>query len=1193
MFNRIPLTLKMTIVTVAVSVGLSAGLGYYSTSRLAASLDAQLQERLARRSVADRAKFDNYVLGFHQTAVVLSKQNSIVNYVKSDKWNKNKSIITLDEIPPWLPGTAALRLINGFTYAVLFSAEGRPVEVYTESSEPIPSALLDPGGPLRQMSRSQSFLTMIDNVPYIIASETVTNETNKPMATIMLAHALDDQFLLSIESSSGSENIIALIMGKEPVVMASNEPDALPSGTLVSSLKGRYLFTGKSFLDYGETDVKMMFASMISTSAVNRLRNEIMGTQVKVGTVGIAVLILSITLIMSRITRRIERLNAHISSFSKEQLGIAQTEDAEGLGGDQLSVLEKRYEILADEITASRDRLMSKTEELLISEKRTRAIVDNVPTGIIVIDINSMIMSMNPAAEAIFGYKFIEGMDLSFFDLTTEQYWQVLLSLSVTKELTTSEVVGKRMDGTLFPAETMANYLEFGDDKIIIVIVRDITKRKQYEENIRQAHEELEAKVKMRTAALTAINEQLSDEVMQRKRAEEINERHLDIQKIISLALDIALEPIPLDTQLERIIHLILSIKWLSLDSKGCIFLFNDKTGQLDMKAQLGLSSKILELCHNVPLNTCICGRAAARKEIIFTDALDGLHDVTYTGISNHGHYCVPILSGSEKTLGLLNLYVKEGHISNDIEIEFLHSVANTLAGIIERKLTEEKLRMSEDLFMSFMRNSPFAAFMKDETGKYVYANDNFRNISRMEAKDVIGKTDNDIFPMKLAAALRDHDTVVLSVNKTVDMVETFPQDDGPHEWLVIRFPIKDPSGSMFVAGKCIDTTAHKRVEEALKKTEEKYYNIINSTSEGFFELNSSYEITSCNDALIKMLKATRGRIIGRSVLSLVHNMEAEAFGNALGGLWRGKSVAATVTLIADDGALLHTRVNATPVTDGSGRAAGAFALITDITELVMVKNSLSKYSEELKRSNQDLQDFASVASHDLQEPLRKIIAFGDRLRSRIESILTEDAADYLQRMQGAASRMQSLIEELLNFSRITTRAKPFAPTDLNLIMRGIVSDLEERLLRSKGRVEFDGLPVVEADAMQMHQLFMNLTANGLKFHAEGVVPVVTVRLTNDLIEDSIKYYEIAVSDNGIGFDMKYIDKIFKPFQRLHGRGQYEGTGMGLAICDKIVKRHGGLLTVDSAPAAGTTFTVRLPAKRESEKSPEKLEVIN
>jgi PAS domain S-box-containing protein len=468
---------------------------------------------------------------------------------------------------------------------------------------------------------------------------------------------------------------------------------------------------------------------------------------------------------------------------------------------------------------------------------------------------------------------------------------------------------------------------------------------------------------------------------------------------------------------------------------------------------------------------------------------------------------------------------------------------------------------------------------MKDTNGRYVYVNDNFRDISRMEAKDVIGKTDKDIFPLKLAAVLRDHDTVVLSVRKTVDMVETFQQEDGPHQWLVIRFPIKDPSGKTFVGGKCIDTTAHKRVEEALKKTEEKYYNIINSTSEGFFELNRSHEITSVNDALLKMLKTTRGKIIGRNILGAVHSTEAEAFGDSLGELWRGLGgVAATVTLQAADDTRLHTRISATPVTSDGGRVTGAFALVTDISELVEMKDSLARYSEELKRSNQELQDFASVASHDLQEPLRKIVAFGDRLKTKTEATLTEEALDYLQRMQGAASRMQRLIEELLSFSRIATRAKPFEPTDLNVIMQGIVSDLEERLIRSGGRVEFDSLPTIEADAMQMHQLFMNLVANGLKFHAEGVTPVVTVRQARKTTDE---YYEIEVADNGIGFEMKFLDKIFKPFQRLHGRGQYEGTGMGLAICDKIVKRHGGLMAVASAPGEGTAITVRLPARRE------------
>ncbi|MCG6552764.1 MAG: PAS domain S-box protein [Candidatus Magnetominusculus sp. LBB02] len=1175
MFNRLSLTLKMAVVTIAVSVLVSAGMGYYSIVRLSAALDMQLQRQLDRRAVSDRVKFDKYVIGFHQSAVLLSKQNSLVNYLKGDNWKNNKTILTHEEIPVWLPGAAELRLIAGFTYAVLFDALYNPREVYTESSEPAPSALIVKGQALNHMSRGQSFMTMIDNVPYIIASEAVKDDTGTQLAMIMIAHPLDDQFLLSIENSE--DNIIALIMGKEPVILASNDPDRLPSGTPVSSLMGKYVFTGKSFLDYGEIEIKVMFASLISTADLARLRSKIITTQLKTEAVEVAVLILSFSLIMFMITRRIERVSRQIAHFSKEQLGIVQED---GIVGDQLIVMERRYKLLADEITTSRDRLIRKSEELFISEQRTRAIVENVPTGIITTDINAEIISINPAAEAIFGYSFEELNGRSFFDLTLDNPSKVFRALALTKELLMQEIRGRRKDGTLFPLETMMSAIDQGEDRIIIIMVIDITKRKEYEEAIRLANEELEEKVKKRTAELSKTNEQLSEEISERKRAEQINQHHLDIQRTISAALDIALEPISLDSQLERIIVLVLSIKWLSVESKGCIFLYNEDTGRLDMKAQLGLSEKILDLCSHVDLGRCICGKAAKRQEIIFTDELDAEHDVMYPDISNHGHYCVPIVSGGDKMLGVINLYVREGHVKEEIEIEFLQAMADTLAGIIERNLTEEKLRMSEELFKSFMKNSPLAAFMKDETGRYVYVNDNFREISHLDPKEVIGKTDRDIFPMTLASTLGDHDAVVLSINKTVDMTETFPHEDGLHQWVIIRFPVKDPSGKRFIAGECIDTTAHKRVEEALKKTEEKYHNIINSTSEGFIELNRSYEIISANDAMLKMLKTTRGKIIGRNLRSAVVGEESESFGRALDTLWDGMGVAANVTLLASDGTALHTRINATPeLTDGL-RISRAFALITDITELVKVKNSISKYSDELKRSNQELQDFASVASHDLQEPLRKIIAFGDRLRAKTEGMLAEDAADYLQRMQGAASRMQRLIEELLSFSRITTRAKPFVPTDLNAIMQGIVSDLEERIMRTKGRVEFDSLPIVAADPMQMHQLFMNLTANGLKFHAAGVVPVVAVRLINQT-ED---YYDIAVSDNGIGFDMKYIDRIFKPFQRLHGRGEYEGTGMGLAICDKIVKRHGGLLTVESAPGMGTTFMIRLPAKREPEK---------
>lgn len=228
---------------------------------------------------------------------------------------------------------------------------------------------------------------------------------------------------------------------------------------------------------------------------------------------------------------------------------------------------------------------------------------------------------------------------------------------------------------------------------------------------------------------------------------------------------------------------------------------------------------------------------------------------------------------------------------------------------------------------------------------------------------------------------------------------------------------------------------------------------------------------------------------------------------------------------------------------------------------------------EELKRSNEDLQAFASIASHDLQEPLRKVIMFGDRLRDNLSIEADEKTTLCLERMGSATARMQKLIEELLQFSRVSSKAKSFKSTDLNKVVREVLSDLETRITRSGARIEMKSLPILDADEFQMRQLFQNLVGNALKFHKKGENPVVKILAKTKKSGDC----EIRVQDNGIGFEEKYIDRIFKPFERLHGRSEFEGTGMGLAICQKIVHRHGGRISAKSAPDQGCTFTIHLP----------------
>jgi signal transduction histidine kinase len=241
--------------------------------------------------------------------------------------------------------------------------------------------------------------------------------------------------------------------------------------------------------------------------------------------------------------------------------------------------------------------------------------------------------------------------------------------------------------------------------------------------------------------------------------------------------------------------------------------------------------------------------------------------------------------------------------------------------------------------------------------------------------------------------------------------------------------------------------------------------------------------------------------------------------------------------------------------------------------------------AKELARSNAELEQFSSVASHDLQEPLRKILMFGDRLRSKIGDGLPEEPASDLRRMQEAAQRMQRLINDLLDLARVASRGREFETVDLGKVTEEVLDDLEARVAELNARVDVGDLPVIEADKTQMHQLMQNLLGNALKFHREGEPPLIRIR--GDVITSQPPRFSgeasvgdrcvIAVEDNGIGFDEKHAERVFTAFERLHSRSAYQGTGIGLSIARKIVWRHGGHITVKSVPEQGSTFTITLP----------------
>ncbi len=249
---------------------------------------------------------------------------------------------------------------------------------------------------------------------------------------------------------------------------------------------------------------------------------------------------------------------------------------------------------------------------------------------------------------------------------------------------------------------------------------------------------------------------------------------------------------------------------------------------------------------------------------------------------------------------------------------------------------------------------------------------------------------------------------------------------------------------------------------------------------------------------------------------------------------------------------------------------------------VLQLEQELRRRQQELEEKNAELEQFAYIASHDLQAPLRKIQSFANRLTTGHTGSLDEQAHDYLTRINRAAERMQALIDDLLTLARVASKVKPFRAVELNKLMEEVISDFELQIEKAAGKVELGDLPTVQGDETQLRQVFQNLIGNALKFQKPDIPPSVRIYLRGDEVqqagsEHTEGYHEIVVEDNGIGFDNRDAAKIFQIFQRLHGHSEYEGTGIGLAVCKKIVERHRGHISATSELNRGTKFIVELP----------------
>ncbi len=274
--------------------------------------------------------------------------------------------------------------------------------------------------------------------------------------------------------------------------------------------------------------------------------------------------------------------------------------------------------------------------------------------------------------------------------------------------------------------------------------------------------------------------------------------------------------------------------------------------------------------------------------------------------------------------------------------------------------------------------------------------------------------------------------------------------------------------------------------------------------------------------------------------------------------------------------------LNARLVSHGPEMPRIILLAIEDVTTLRETDARLAVQRRELERSNAALDEYASIASHDLQEPLRKILSFGEQLVNTTGPALDATQSSQLARVMSAAGRMRTLVDDLLQYSQVSTRVARFVPIDLGRTVREVIADLDTAIADAGGRVEVGELPVIDADELEMRQLMQNLIGNALKYRRAEASPVVIVNAENA----SGPVCTITVTDNGIGFKQEYAEKVFKMFERLHNRTQYGGSGIGLAICRRIAERHGGTISATGTPGQGATFRVALPVRYVSPPTP-------
>ena len=788
---------------------------------------------------------------------------------------------------------------------------------------------------------------------------------------------------------------------------------------------------------------------------------------------------------------------------------------------------------------------MEKT--LKSSEERFRKVIIKDVDAIVVVNREGIVHFANPAALTLFGLKKEKLIGSEFgFPVGGNE---------------TIEVNIVRPRGKTVAAEMRVVEIEWEGEDAFLASLRDVTHRKETEEALLRVQEELEDQVQNRTAELEKANEELQDEIIKRKQAEvELKEQHQNLEALVDKRTA-ELEGINRQLKEEIIAH-------RKTEDKKVLLLYDLQERVKELNCLYGIDS--------ISMNKDITIEKLFQETLkiippSWREEENGCCRITFEGKryntknfrKTKWRLSADLQINGEK-IGLMEVcylkkkpYAYEGPFFNEEKL-LINSIAQRLADILKRKWSEEALIESEAKFRNFVETSNDLVFRVNKAGNVIYMSPKIKDLLEYHHDQLVGKHFKTItLEEDIPKAAKVFNKVL--TGKSIKNFEINQKDSAgrviPME--INAVPVKKDGKIVGLQGIMRDITERKRIEEVLKKSEARLRKLIERNVDAIIIVNGNGIVCFMNPAAEKLFDQKKAKFLDTE------------FGFPLTG---GETT--EIEILTRKGKMAVAEMRVVDI-EWEGELA-YLASLREMTERKKADEKLRQTADELENSNKELEQFAYVASHDLQEPLRAISGYMQLLERRYSEKLGEDAKQFINRSIAAVGRMKALIEGLLDYSRVGTRGKPFKPIELSNIVDQAISNLQAAIKESDAVLTYNSLPEVMGDGVQLIQLFQNLLGNAIKFRGDRKPEI---HIVADYQEGCAEWL-FSVKDNGIGIEPQYAERIFQIFQRLHTSKDYPGTGIGLAVCKKIIERHGGRIWIESELGNGTTFIFTIPDSR-------------